>query len=381
MSATTMDASTTSNTSSPSLPEMRAEATTLLTSGTEHLEQGDYVDAASDLGAASEIFAKVFGETSDECGEAYLLYGKALLYVSIMESEVLGYALDGMELEDDAKTIPQVESPNKLEEKEKSEVTGEVTKALNEHFEAFNRLSKQHFAEGSDEESDSEDVEMEVDSPSKGEKPDADSITAEDTSNLQLAWEMLELAKMIYERKVKDVSVEKKKEVLTALWDATSGLGEVAMEAGNFTQALAEFSSCLDARTSVLPKDSRSIAEAHFQKSRAQAALGQMTESEVSIKAAIAVLEEHALNLANWAIGFTSVLPNSLSSPLTEEIAELEELAVELAEMLVEFKEGLSDQTKRKLSAGSPSAKLAGVDKAPKIDEAKPISSTSVGTA
>merc|ERR1711973_383212 len=171
-----MDASTTSNISSPSPPEMRAEATTLLASGTEHLEQGDFIDAASDLGAASEMFAKVFGETSDECGEAYLLYGKALLYVSIMESEVLGYALDGMELEDDAKTIPQVESPNKLEEKEKS-----------------------------DEESDSEDVEMEVDSPSKSEKPDADSIAAEETSNLQLAWEMLELAKMIYERKAKDV--------------------------------------------------------------------------------------------------------------------------------------------------------------------------------
>ena len=35
-------------------------------------------------------------------------------------------------------------------------------------------------------------------------------------------------SQMIYERKAKDVSVEKKKEVLTALWDATSGLGEVS---------------------------------------------------------------------------------------------------------------------------------------------------------
>ena len=32
---------------------------------------------------------------------------------------------------------------------------------------------------------------------------------------------------MIYERKAKDVVVEKKREVLAALWEATSGLGEV----------------------------------------------------------------------------------------------------------------------------------------------------------
>jgi len=51
----------------------RTEATSLLASGAEHMEDGNYTDAAAELGAASEMFAKVFGETGEECGEAYLL--------------------------------------------------------------------------------------------------------------------------------------------------------------------------------------------------------------------------------------------------------------------------------------------------------------------
>merc|ERR1719370_2276805 len=312
------------------------------------------------------MFAKVFGETGEECGEAYLLYGKALLNVSIMENEVLGNALDGMELEDDSKSLPQVESPSKLKEDEKVAVMGDVSKAFTEHFNAHNLLAMHHFAEGSDEDSDVEDVEMETDSPSK-----PDSSAAEDTSNLQLAWEMLELAKVIYERKSKNVVPEKKREVMSALWEATSGLGEVGMEAGNFSQALEEFSSCLEARKSLLPKDSRSIAEALFQKSRAEAALRKTAESELSVRAAVAVLEERVVNLSKM----------ELSPHLVEEIPDLESLGVDLEEILVEFKEGMTEQTKRKLSAGSPSAKLAGVEKVPKIDDAKQVSATAVGTA
>ena len=37
---------------------------------------------------------------------------------------------------------------------------------------------------------------------------------------------------MIYERKLKNVVPEKKKEVMSALWEATSGLGEVNLYTG-----------------------------------------------------------------------------------------------------------------------------------------------------
>merc|ERR1711936_1007224 len=96
-----------------SLPEMRTEATRLLASGSEHLEDGNYTHAAADLGAASELFAKVFGETGEECGEAYLLYGKSLLNVSIMENEVLGNARMGWSLKMTPRTFPRLRAPRR----------------------------------------------------------------------------------------------------------------------------------------------------------------------------------------------------------------------------------------------------------------------------
>ena len=50
--------------------------------------------------------AILIGDTADECGEAYLSYGTALLDLSRMESGVLGNALDGIDSEDDDKPSP-----------------------------------------------------------------------------------------------------------------------------------------------------------------------------------------------------------------------------------------------------------------------------------
>jgi len=344
-----------------SLPEMRALATSTLHIGKESFAEGNFTDAAAELGVACENFAKVFGELGEECGEAYLSYGKALFHVAVMENEVLGNALEGMAVEEAASSSDsQVESPSKLKEEEKVEVQGSVGKALTENFTKHSLIAKHHNVE---------DVEM-TDSSTKPE----DSVEAEDLSNLQLAWEMFELAKVIFGKKVKDTMAEKRMEAQASLWEAITGLGEVAFETGNYELALEDFTSCLQARQAELPKDSRSIAESHFQIARTYAAMGKSTETEANMKAAILVLEERASNLSKM----------EFSPHLIDEVTDLEELGISLEETLVEFKEeslSPSDQVKRKLSAGSPSAKLAGVDKAPKIDDAKPIGATTVGNA
>jgi len=353
-----------------SLPEMRALATSTLHLGKESFAEGNFTDAAAELGVACENFAKVFGELGEECGEAYLSYGKALFQLAVMENEVLGNALEGIEVEEaTTSSDTQVESPSELKEEEKIEVQGSVVKALTEHFAKHNLIAKHHNIVESEEESDDEDAEM-TDLPSEAE----DSVAAEDISNLQLAWEMLELAKVIYEKKAKNSVAEKRMEAQASLCEAITGLGEVAFESGNYGLALEEFTSCLKARQAELPKDSRSIAESHFQVARAYAAMGKLTETEENMKAAMMVLEERASNLSKM----------EFSTHLIDEVADLEELGISLEEMLVEFKEETlspAEQMKRKLSAGSPSAKLAGVDKAPKIDDAKPIGATTVGNA
>merc|ERR1711862_861443 len=218
---------------------------TQLSLGKRHLLVSDVSEAVSTLALACELLAKQFGDTNVECAEAYFFYGKALLELSRLESGVLGNALDGVPEEEDEANSSKVEDPAKMTDEEEKEVAEKVEEALKENLVELEKKDEVNQAEESkttedndegvskedegkkdedkkddDKKEEDEGMEEGEDSQDDGESSneametekavegegesvakEGDEKTAdkkdeeEEPSNLQLAWEMLELAK------------------------------------------------------------------------------------------------------------------------------------------------------------------------------------------
>merc|ERR1712112_261139 len=120
---------------------------------------------------------------------------------------------------------------------------------------------------------------------------DAEKADAE-VGNLEQAWQMFDLAKVIYGR-AGDVTKE---------CESLTFLGEVSLENSNFKQAVEDLSLCLAKGIKALPADSRSIAESQYQLGVAQAHCAEYTNAEKSLEAAVTVLNARIVNLQKWSL-------------------------------------------------------------------------------
>merc|ERR1719260_385957 len=93
-----------------------------------------------------------------------------------------------------------------------------------------------------------------------------------EVGNLELAWQMFELAKVIFS---KAGNLTKECESLTLL-------GEVSLENSNFKQAVEDLTTCLARRCAGMPADSRSIAETHYQLGVAHAHCAEYAKADTS---------------------------------------------------------------------------------------------------
>jgi len=300
-------------------PESFEHAKELLAEGKRDLLVHAIPDAVTNCSKACEIMVKHKGEMAAECAEAYFYYAKSLLELSRVESGVLGNALDGVDMETkttDAKDA-LVEDTEAMTTDEKSEIEEKVADALEENFEKHDVVARAHTGDNTEEESE-EDEAMEGEKAGDEMETDAEKADAE-AGNLEQAWQMFDLAKVIY-GKAGDVAKE---------CESLTFLGEVSLENSNFKQAVEDLTLCLAKRVKALPADSRAIAETHYQLGVAQAHCAEYSNAEKSLGAAVAVLDTRISNLKK----------TETSDNITKELAELTLLCTEIKERAADHKE------------------------------------------
>ncbi|XP_054428116.1 nuclear autoantigenic sperm protein isoform X1 [Pteronotus mesoamericanus] len=119
--------------------DVDSEAKKLLGLGQKHLVMGDIPAAVNAFQEAASLLGKKYGETANECGEAFFFYGKSLLELARMENGVLGNALEGVHVEEEEgeKTEESlVENNDNIDEEAREELREQVYDAMGEKEEA-----------------------------------------------------------------------------------------------------------------------------------------------------------------------------------------------------------------------------------------------------
>merc|ERR1719500_2359660 len=297
-------------------------------------------EIVEDLSEVCAIFAKTHGEDAVECAEPFLLYGKALLEMSKIESAVLGNAFEGFEHEvvvEEKPDFSQVENHEDLSKAEMEEIDENVWEAFEDNYDQHEMVARLHLDE----------EEFEEEEPETEGNPDGD-----DVGHLELAWEMLELVKSIW--------ATCGKTDMEAL--ALHYLGEVSLESNNYTQAIEDLTKAANIKTKTAPSDSRTLAETHYQLGVAHAWAGDSPLAEKCLSDASAVLEKRMV-----------------SHPTEKE--ELASIVNDIKGRIVEHKEmekGVFSDTYVKAPGGKI---MSGLGVARAVESGKPVAIGTAGTA
>eukprot|EP01118_Nematostelium_gracile_P014239 TRINITY_DN5502_c0_g1_i1.p1 TRINITY_DN5502_c0_g1~~TRINITY_DN5502_c0_g1_i1.p1 ORF type:complete len:290 (-),score=90.87 TRINITY_DN5502_c0_g1_i1:88-957(-) len=232
----------------------------------EQYEKGEYSDAADHYAQLLEEMTAAHGEMDPKCAPLYLMYGKSLLSLAQSEIDVLG-----MIMKKDMKK----------------------------------KMNKDHGLQLSDSDDDEEQ-----------EKPDV----ADTVESLELAWEILELARLIYS------GMDDSKQQLAEVFFT---IGHLSMESDNMEQAITDFKECLKVQEAILPDNDRKLAETHYYIALASENLNNFNQSKQHIGIALKILESK-----------TKQLESLDTDDSKNEIKEIQTVVEELKTKLQEFARG-----------------------------------------
>lgn len=298
----------------------------------------EYAEAADDLSEVCALYAEIYGDNADELGMPYLLYAKSLIALAQGgENKLLEVPDEEADDEDD--------DEEEEEQKEtKDEAGGSGTKP------ATNGTNGKPIDAG---EGSSGVVEEAVGSSdaaaaATATTDDTDAATEEDddspAANLQVAWEVLELAVNIFLRQGDTCAAN--------LADAYFELAEISLENSHFETALRDYSklfpkpiqlltfyyisisflleNAIDIRMKLPEDDLRLIAELQYKIGLSHLMISSFEESIVAFRKACEVLDAEMTTQR-------SQTENTEKAAIL--VLELEELKSEIMNKITEVEE------------------------------------------
>lgn len=324
------------------------EALNMLAQGKRNMLCQEVPTAVQQFQEACQKLSTSYGELAKECADAYYYYGVGLLELSRMESGVLGNALQGVDDADenadepDDKEKEQFEPTDKLtgkssageadQDKEKEGKDGQEKEGEDGEAEGEEE-------EGEDAEEDGETGEGEAAEGEEegGDEENKDGEDPDDVPNLQLAWEMLELSKVIY------LKAESKESKLKAAQSYLK-LGEVSMETESYEQAVEDIKTCLKIQEENLDPDDRLIAETHYHLGLAYQFNKQFENAIDHFRAAVKCLESKIEHLKKVVEEKPPQDPSEFIDPAqkaAEEIKEIEKILPDIRDKIEDAQEEL----------------------------------------
>ncbi|KAF9006013.1 hypothetical protein BDQ17DRAFT_1324818 [Cyathus striatus] len=237
-----------------------------------------YEQAVDYYATALELITNQFGDSAPETADLYFSYGKALLENAISQNSVLG------------KEQPE----EAAEEDTKGSETGLGGKPI---------LSFSGDAED-------DDPAVDLLAATEEEKEDEDEDEDEDAEpedDFNAAWEVLDLARAIYDKQNDEMNEE---EIKLKLADTYIALGDVSLETEKFDQAITDYEAGLDLKLKLLPISSRHIAEAHYKLSMVlDLTSGRLADAIVHAEKALESVEHRLAELRDGLSGQLPPLP------------------------------------------------------------------------
>ncbi|KAG5647843.1 hypothetical protein DXG03_007767 [Asterophora parasitica] len=245
-----------------------------------------FEQAIEHYATALELITKTVGEDSPETADLYFSYGKALLENAIAQSSVLGKEQTEEE-EDEGAPVVGANGKGPILSFSGDAEEGDDDPAVDLFAQAAQTIAEAEAAGEGEEDDEEEDGEPEDD--------------------FNAAWEVLDLARAIYD---KQKDQDEDEEVRLKLADTYIALGDVSLETEKFDQAITDYEAGLALKSQLLPISSRQIAEAHYKLSMVlDLTPGRLSEAIVQAEKALESVESRLAELRDGLSGQLPLLP------------------------------------------------------------------------